>query len=129
MLQPEEAAVRGPEAPFSPSLAPVYARLEGCSGSCVTLAFGPVGQPSPGRVCLTVHGRVVRYAPGLLSHFGSASVSISLCIWSMLVAWLLVLVLEVRSPAGVHMRAHTHRLRSPLCGWKSHVVLYGGRVP
>ena len=69
------------------------------------------------------------YAPGLLSHFGSASVSISLCIWSMLVAWLLVLVLEVRSPAGVHMRAHTHRLRSPLCGWKSHVVLYGGRVP
>jgi hypothetical protein len=33
-----------------------FARLEGCSGSCVSLAFGPVGQPSPGRVCLTVHG-------------------------------------------------------------------------
>ena len=56
------------------------------------------------------------YAPCLLSHFGSACVSIYLCIWSMSVAWLLVLVLEVRSPAGARMRAHKGRLRSPCKG-------------
>ena len=47
------------------------------------------------------------YAPCLLSHFGSACVSMYVCIWSMLVACLRVMLLEVRTPNGVRMES-TH---------------------
>ena len=81
----EEAAVWGREPPFSPSLA----RFMPAWG----VALGTVFQSFSGRwarSCWAVFVSLYRgccvYAPGLLSHFGSAFVSVSLFMWSMLVA-------------------------------------------
>ena len=46
----------GPRTPLLTIPGAIYARLGGCSGSCVSIVFGPVGQVLLGRVCLTLQG-------------------------------------------------------------------------
>ena len=94
----------GPRGPLLTIPGAIYGRLGGCSGSCVSIIFGPVGQPSPGSVLSPPSGavRCTHVSWGVLA----APVRlIDVLVRLVRVARFIVVVLEVREPAAERVRA------------------------